>query len=84
MTEDIASQLGQYIAQKILRRPQQPIRPEDKLISSGLIDSFHLVDLSLYVEDTFGVRLDDTELNVQTFDTLAQLSDLIAQRRSSS
>ncbi len=41
---------------------------------------FHLVDLALFVEDAFGVRLDDTELNSGTFDTLSQLADLIHQR----
>jgi acyl carrier protein len=50
------------------------------LISSGLIDSFHLVDLSLFIEDTFGVHIDDTELNADTFDTLAELEALIRQR----
>jgi acyl carrier protein len=51
------------------------------LISSGLIDSFHLVDLALYVEDTFGVHIDDTELNADTFDTLNQLATIIQQRQ---
>jgi len=36
------------------------------LISSGLIDSFHLVDLSLFVEEKFGARIDDSELNKDT------------------
>jgi acyl carrier protein len=47
-----------------------------------LIDSFSLVDLALYVEDQFGVRIDDSELNAATFDNLAQLADLIEKRKS--
>jgi acyl carrier protein len=81
MTDDIPSALSQYIAAQILRQPGRVIDPSDKLISSGLIDSFHLVDLSLFVEDSFGVHLDDTELNAQTFDTIAQLAALIESRR---
>jgi acyl carrier protein len=82
MTEDIPVSLSRYIAQTLLKQPNRSIGPEEKLISSGLIDSFHLVDLSLFVEDTLGVRIDDTELNARTFDTIAQLSELIARRRS--
>jgi acyl carrier protein len=52
------------------------------LISSGLIDSFSLVDLALFVEDTFGVHLDDAELNAETFDTLAQLAALVESRQA--
>ena len=45
-----------------------------------MIDSFSLVDLALYVEDTFNVHIDDSELNADTFNTLAELAALIASR----
>ena len=54
---------------------------ETPLISGGIIDSFSLMDLALFVEDTFGVRIDDTELNADTFDTLNTLADLIIERQ---
>lgn len=73
--------LSQYITTKILKQPNRKLSETEPLISSGLIDSFSLVDLGLFVEDQFGVRLDDTELNAQTFDTLAQLAELIRQRQ---
>lgn len=74
--------LARYITTKILKQPNRKLSDTEPLISSGLIDSFSLVDLGLFVEDQFGVRLDDTELNAQTFDTLAQLAELIRQRQS--
>ena len=77
---DTIPQLSNFIATKILKQPNRQINPEEKLISSGLIDSFNLMDLALYVEDTFGVRIEDTELNADTFDTLTQLDSLIASR----
>jgi acyl carrier protein len=81
MSSDIQSTLSQYIATEILKQPKRLIAPEEKLISNGLIDSFHLVDLALFIEDTFGVHMDDTELNAETFDTLSQLAALIEQRQ---
>jgi acyl carrier protein len=82
MTTDITTNLAQYIASKILLQSKKVITADAPLISSGLIDSFHLVDLSLYVEEQFGVRIDDSELNKETFDTLAQLTQLIQDRQS--
>jgi acyl carrier protein len=41
-----------------------------------------VVDLSLFVEQTWGVRLDDTELNAETFDTLDQLAGLVESRKT--
>jgi acyl carrier protein len=81
MTQNIISTLADYLSIHILRQPGRQIAPEEPLISSGLIDSFSLVDLALFIEDTFRVHVDDTELNAATFDTLVQLSDLIQQRQ---
>ena len=80
MTE-IQDKLSKFIAEKILKQPGRTIGPDEKLISSGLIDSFSLMDLALFVEDSYGVRIEDTELNANTFDSLDQLSALIESRR---
>ena len=80
MSAEMITSLAEYLAKNILKQPQRVIRPDEPLISSGLIDSFSLVDLGLYVEDTFGVRLEDTELNAETFDTLTQLVELVKGR----
>jgi acyl carrier protein len=74
--------LSNFIASKILKQPNREIAPDDPLISNGLIDSFSLVDLALFVEDTYGVHIDDTELNRETFDNLNQLAKLICQRQA--
>lgn len=80
MIDSIMTALEEYISSKILKQPGRKISPAENLISSGLIDSFSLVDLALFVEDTFNVRIDDTELNSQTFDNLNQLAALVESR----
>jgi acyl carrier protein len=77
---EIIPQLQTFIAAKILRQPGRLITTEEALLSSGLVDSFSLMDLALFIEDMFGVRIEDTELNAQTFDSLAQLNTLIESR----
>jgi len=81
MSEDIAQILTRYIVIEILKQPKRTISLDEKIISSGMIDSFHLVDLSLFIEDNFGVHIDDTELDASTFDSLAELVALIQQRK---
>ena len=79
--QEIISKLAAFITGNILKQPKRVIRPDELLISSGLIDSFSLVDLGLFVEDNFGVHIDDTELNAETFDSLEQLANLIQSRK---
>jgi acyl carrier protein len=81
MSNEIIPTLSNFITTQILKQPTRTLAEDEKIISSGLIDSFSLVDLSIFIEDTFGVRIEDTELNAETFDTLAELSTLISQRQ---
>jgi len=78
--EEMINTLSTKISEKILRQPDRRISAEEGLISTGLIDSFSLVDLALLVEDLYGVRIEDYELNSDTFDTLDQLAEIVIGR----
>lgn len=80
MAEPILEQIAAYITTEFLKQPGRVLRPDEPLLTSGLIDSFHLVDLSIFVENNFGVRIDDAELNASSFDTLNQLTAFIKSR----
>ena len=73
----IWERLRQHLATTYLKLPPDELPDDQPLISSGLVDSFNLVDLALFVEREFGVHIDDTELNSASFDTLGQLTALI-------
>jgi len=81
MSETI-TKLSEFISGTVLKQPNRAVDPSEALISSGLIDSFSLMDVALFVEDTFGVRIEDTELNANTFDNLTQLASLIESRKA--
>lgn len=81
MSQEIITTLSKKIATDILKQPEKNIKADEALISSGLIDSFSLVDLALIIEDEFGVTIDDTELNADSFDTLEQLATLIQSKK---
>ena len=79
--EEIIDLLSEKITKNLLKDPKMKLDPSEPLISTGLLDSFNLVDLALIVEETFGVRIEDFELNADTFDTLEQMAQIIAERQ---
>lgn len=70
-------QIRTYLATEVLHDPAYPMADDEALISSGLIDSFSLVDIALWVEEKFGVHIDNSDLNADQFDTLDQLTAYI-------
>jgi acyl carrier protein len=81
MTDEIRTRLREYLTKDVLRDASYPLGDNDALISSGLIDSFSLVDVALWVEDQFGVHIDNSELNADSFDNVSQLANYIQQRQ---
>ena len=79
---NIEDTLIEHIQVNILKRPKFELGPKDPIISTGLVDSFHLVDLSIFIEEKFGVRIDDTELNAEAFDSVTQLAKLIRNKQT--
>lgn len=80
MDQSQFNKIAEFISNEILKQPDRAIGKDEALISSGLIDSFSLIDLSLFIEQTFNVRIDDTELNANSFDTIEELIDLITHK----
>jgi acyl carrier protein len=80
----LVEQIIGYITTEILKDPSRQISEDQPLISSGLIDSFGLVDLALFVEESFGVCIEDVELTASVFDTTQELTQLISQKLGNS
>jgi acyl carrier protein len=81
MVQETVQKLSDYITGSVLKQPNRTLSESTTLISSGLVDSFSLVDLAMFVEEEFGVKIDDTELNAETFDTLGELAALVEARQ---
>jgi acyl carrier protein len=63
-------QLQHYISHNILKQPDFSFSDDQPLISSGLIDSFRLVELSVFIETEFNVKIPDHLITPEHFDTM--------------
>ena len=54
---------------------------DDPLISSGIIDSFGVLELIVFLEDTFHIELDPTRLAVTEFETVNRITSLVDRVR---
>lgn len=79
--DEIAVKLREFIAATYLKGKNRQVTDDEPLMSSGLIDSFGLVDLTLFLEQEFGAVIDPSEISADTADTVAQIANLVAQRR---
>lgn len=70
---DVREKLRAYITRDLMRDAAYPLTNDEGIITSGLMDSFALARLGVYVEQAFGVYIPDPELTVSKMDTLDQI-----------
>jgi acyl carrier protein len=67
------------LVQKIAQQPV-PEDPEESLFESGLLDSFALPDLVSAIEEEFGIKVPDADLNPRKFDSIARMETYLSSR----
>lgn len=68
--QTVKQKIRTYILRELVRDEDYPLQDDEGIVSGGLMDSFSLADLGVYVEDEFGVYIPDPDLTVEKMDTL--------------
>jgi acyl carrier protein len=69
----IKQKLRAYIKAEIIKNPEYPLRDDEPLISGGLIDSFSIAHIAVFIETQTGVRIPDTDLTLDTMDSIDRM-----------
>jgi acyl carrier protein len=62
-----------YLKHTVLQNPKLEIREDTPLVSSGLMDSFALIDVLLKLEKLTGRRIPASRVSPQDLDTVAKM-----------
>ncbi len=69
----IEQQMRGFITDNFLYGQQHQLKPEDSFLENGLIDSTGMLELISYIEQQYGIRVEDDELVPENLDSLARL-----------
>lgn len=75
-------QLRQFILTELIRDLSYPLKDDESLIKNGLIDSFSLVQVQLFIDETFGVWIDDPDMTVDNMDTISMMVAAVEARKA--
>lgn len=57
------------------------LKEDSALFSSGLMDSFAIVDLMVFVEKEGGIRFDPSDVSLDNLDSIEKIVAYVASRR---
>lgn len=77
--QTIREKLHTYITRELIRDPGYSLAGDEGIITGGLMDSFALAELAVYIESEFNVYIPDPDLTVAKMDTLNQIVGRVLQ-----
>jgi acyl carrier protein len=75
----VREMLRAFITRELIRDPDYPLSDSEGIITGGMMDSFALAELGVYVEQTFDVYIPDPDLTVTKMNTLDQIVARVMQ-----
>jgi acyl carrier protein len=76
---EVREKLRRFITAELIRDAKYPLGDQEPIITKGLMDSFALAELGVYVENEFNVYIPDPDLTVAKMNTLDQMVDRVLQ-----
>ncbi len=77
----IEKQIRRYIADNFLFSDDGYQLPDDtSFLEEGIVDSTGVLELVMFVEETFNVTVEDEEIMPENFDSVAQLAAYIRRK----
>lgn len=78
---EIKQRIRQFLSDNILFGDSSHVNDDTSFLGEGIVDSTGVVELVLFVEETFGIQVDDDEIVPDNFDTIDNLAAYIEQKR---
>ena len=77
--KDISSTIRNYIAGHLLHDSDADLGNDRRLLEDGIVDSFGLQQLLTFLEQEFGVIVDDEHLHPDHFDSVDAITVLVSE-----
>lgn len=82
--QDIEHDLHQFVVDTFLfGSDDNGLSADDSFLEKGLVDSMGILALVSHVEERYGIRVDDTELIPENWDSIGRISKFIVSKADS-
>lgn len=81
MSVDVISEIRQFLGEKRLMR--RAVENDDaSLLDAGVIDSLAIVELTAFLEQEFGIRVDEDDLVPENFDSFRAMDAFVKSKQA--
>lgn len=79
--DDTVELISVFVKQRFPLATSKGLTPDLSLLESGIVDSLGVLDLVGFVEEQFGIEVQDDDLVPENFDSIDALTRFVKERR---
>lgn len=76
----IEEDLRKFIADNILFSNHYPHPDDLSFLENGIVDSMNIMELVMYVEERYGVKVNDEEIIPENFDSISRIATFVRRK----
>ena len=81
MSAEMVETIIEFIRDEYVEDEDMVIDESTQLISSGLVDSFSMVSLKMFLEEEYSISIPDEEASTEAFDTVSSIVKIVTARK---
>jgi acyl carrier protein len=81
-SEKIAEKVEQFIEENVVFEQEAKPTRDQALLETGIIDSTSILELVAFLEETFGITIEDEELLPANLDSIDKITGFVSKKLS--
>ena len=73
----VGEKVGQFISEQFIFDQERKITWDDSLLETGTIDSTGILELVLFLEEKFSIKVDDEDLIPDNLDSINRIANFV-------
>ena len=82
MHMNMAEEIKEFLVKERLIKSDQSIDDNESLFENGIIDSLGIIELTVFIQNTYNVIIGEDDLVPENFETLGAIKTFISNRRA--
>lgn len=79
---EINQQVREFISSNFYVQDAMALADDASLLEHGIIDSTGVLEVITFIEDTFGVTVDDKEMLPENLDSIERISSFVRRKKA--
>lgn len=79
---ETSDKISEFIASQILHNNENRPGLDDPLLEGGILDSAGIFSLVTFLEEEFGISVDDDEIVVENFDSVSSITRMVTDKQA--